>query len=230
MSTARVSVILIVRNGERYIAEALESISGSVRKPLEILVIDGGSTDRTMDIVSRFPDVTPVTQRSEGLPSAYNEGISLAAGDLIAFISHDDRWLPGKLDRQVEFMEAHPETLYTVTQVQHVLEPGCAPPAGFRTELLEGPVPGFIMECLMARRACFDLVGPFDPALPISEDTDWFARARDLGVPMAVLPEPLVLKRVHERNASLSEPRLNRLLLGSLRKSIARKRTGSPPA
>ncbi len=219
-----ISVILIVRDGEKFIAEALESVLCSARRPTEILVIDGGSTDRTLEIAARFPEVTPVQQRSSGLTNAYNEGIELARGDLLAFISHDDRWLPGKLDHQVGYMVEHPEVLYTVTHVQHVLEPGAAPPRGFRTELLERPVPGLIMEALVARRRCFDIVGRLDPRIGVPSDTDWFARAKDLRVPMAVLPETLVHKRVHGSNASLVEPRINGLLLGALRNSIGRKR------
>ena len=225
-----VSVILIVRNGEAFIAQALESVTRSTVRPLEILVIDGGSSDRTLEIATRFRGVVPVRQRSSGLPSAYNEGIALARGSLLAVISHDDRWRPEKLETQAAYMAAHPEVMFTVTHVQHVAEPGTTPPPGFRAELLDHPVPGFIMECLMARRECFDQVGMFDPALPVSEDTDWFARARDLGVPMAVLPDTLVLKRVHGTNASLSEPDLNRLLLRTLRNSIGRKRAPSEPA
>jgi glycosyltransferase involved in cell wall biosynthesis len=219
-----VSVILIVRNGERFLADALESVLLSSRRPAEVLVVDGDSTDRTLEIAARFPEVTLVRQRSAGLTNAYNEGIDLARGDLLAFISHDDRWLPGKLDRQVDYMVKHPEVLYTVTHVQHVLVPGAVPPPGFRTELLERPVPGFIMETLVARRRCFDTVGRLDPGIGVPSDTDWFARARDLGVPMAVLPETLVHKRVHGANASLTEPRINGMLLSALRNSIGRKR------
>lgn len=224
MSVTRVTVILIVKNGERFITEALESVFRSSHQPLEVLVIDGGSNDRTLEIVGRFPEVTPVRQRSSGLTQAYNEGIELARGDLLAFISHDDRWLPGKLDRQVGYMVEHPEVLYTVTHVQHVLEPGISPPPGFRTELLEHPVPGLIMEALVARRAAFDLVGRLDPSFEVASDTHWFARAKDLGVPMTILPETLVHKRVYGENASLTEPRLNKLLLQALRDSISRKR------
>lgn len=226
----RVSVILIVRNGARFIAEALESVLRSELRPIEILVIDGGSTDPTLEIAARFPLVTPVHQWSDGIAAAYNEGIELSRGEFLAFISHDDRWLPGKLDRQVGYMLDHPELLYTVCHVQHVLEPDAEIPPGFRTELLGRPVPGLIMEALVARRTCFELAGRLDSTFQVSEDTDWFARARDFGLPMAVLPETLVQKRVHGSNASLIEPRINDLLLRVLRRSIGRKRALSEPA
>jgi len=222
-----VSVILTVRNGERFIAEALESVRLSSVQPIEILVVDGLSTDRTVRIARGFAGVTIVSQRSEGIANAYNEGIARSRGELVAFISHDDRWLPGKLDRQVSFMAAHPELLLTVTHVRHVLQDGASPPAGFRTELLDRAVPGFVMEALVARRTVFDRVGLFDPTFSVSEDTDWFFRVKDAGVPLAVLPETLVEKRVHDANTSLLDPRINTLLLRALRGSIARKRAAN---
>ncbi len=222
-----VSVVLIVRNGERFIAEALESVCRQTVQPLEILVVDGHSTDKTVEIARGFLHVTIMSQASQGLANAYNEGIARAEGDLLAFISHDDRWLPEKLERQVSFMAAHSEVLLTVTHVQHVLHDGVTPPAGFRTELLHRPVPGFIMETLVARRAAFDRVGLLDPTFVVSEDVDWFARAKDAEVSMALLPETLVIKRVHDTNTSLVNPEINATLLRALRGSIARKRIAS---
>jgi glycosyltransferase involved in cell wall biosynthesis len=222
-----VSVVLIVRNGERFIAEALESVCRQTVKPVEILVVDGQSTDKTVEIARGFPTVTIVPQASRGLANAYNEGIAAAQGRLLAFISHDDQWLPEKLERQVAFMAANPDTLLTVTHVRHVLHAGASAPEGFRTELLDRAVPGFIMETLVARREVFDRVGLFDPAFPVSEDTDWFARAKDAGVALAVLPESLVIKRVHDTNASLSNLQINALLLRALRRSVERKRAAS---
>ena len=95
--------------------------------------------------------------------------------------------------------------------------------------ILDRPVPGLVMEALMARKRVFEQVGPFDPSFPVSEDTDWFARARDAGVPMAVLPDVLVRKRVHSANSSLGTPAINALLLRAMRGSIQRKRAGREP-
>ena len=222
-SRPSVSVILVVRNGAGLIGEALASVDGSAIKPLEILVVDGGSTDDTVTVAERFEGVRVIPQQSKGIANAYNEGVAQAQGTLVAFISHDDQWLPGKLDQQVAFMEERPEVLLSVTYVQHYLEAGCSPPPGFRTELLERPVPGMLMETLMVRPEVFDRVGGFDSSFEISEDTDWFARVRDKGISIGVLPETLTRKRVHDANASLSSPKLNALLLKAMRRSVQRK-------
>jgi glycosyltransferase involved in cell wall biosynthesis len=224
-----VSVILIVRNGERFIAEALDSVFRSDTKPLEVLVVDGGSTDRTVEIVRGFPLTRVVAQQARGIADAYNQGIAMARGDLVAFISYDDIWEPGKLDRQVTFMRQHPVVGYTVTMVRHFLDEGARLPPGFRAELLDRPAPGFIMEALVVRKSVFGQVGLFDRSFSVSEDTDWFARARDAGVPMAILPDVLVRKRVHGTNISLTTPSINALLLRAMRGSIQRKRQGGEP-
>jgi glycosyltransferase involved in cell wall biosynthesis len=219
-----VSVILVVRDGEELIGEALGSVYSSTIQPQEILVVDGGSTDATVSVAEGFQGVRIVHQQSKGIADAYNEGVAQADGDLIAFISHDDKWLPGKLDRQVPFMEEHPELLLSVTHVQHYLASGASPPPGFRLELLEQPVPGLLMETLMVRPEVFRRVGGFDPSFEVGEDTDWFARVKDAGIEIGVLPETLTRKRVHDSNASLNSPKINQLLLKAMRQSIQRKR------
>jgi glycosyltransferase involved in cell wall biosynthesis len=215
---------MVVRDGAAFLAEALASVFASRLKPLEVLVIDGGSRDGSAALAAAVPGVVVVAQDGHGIAAAYNQGIALARGELVAFLSHDDLWLPGKLDRQAALMRADPELMYSVTLVAHFLEPGCRVPPGFRASLLDRPVPGFVMETLIARPAAFARIGAFNVAFGLAEDTDWFARARDAGLKMAVLPEVLVRKRVHGRNASLTDPRVNRFLLAALRGSLARKR------
>lgn len=222
-----VSVILIVRNGARFITQALASVCQSLSPAVEIIVVDGDSSDDTIALAQTFPAVRILRQASQGIANAYNEGIKQARSPLLAFISHDDLWLPGKLDRQVAYLESHPETDAVLCQVEHFLEDGLTCPPGFRPELLGKASPGWIMEALLARREVFERVGGFDSAFAVSEDSDWFARALDSGVKLVVLPELLVRKRVYGGNATLVTPQINQLLLKALRSSIQRKRAGA---
>ena len=80
------------------------------------------------------------------------------------------------------------------------------------------------METLVARKALFDSIGGFDVTMALAEDADWYARANDHKIPMAVIPEVLLHKRVHGANASLDAETSNRELLKALKRSIGRKK------
>ena len=85
------------------------------------------------------------------------------------------------------------------------------------------------METLLARREVFDLVGPFDTSFVTGEDLDWFARARDAGVPLVQVERVLLTKYVHDSNASLTDPGIDAALFRLLSASLRRKRGHSAP-
>jgi glycosyltransferase involved in cell wall biosynthesis len=224
MNQARVSVIVVVKNGERYVAQALQSIIDQDYAAFEIIVIDGQSTDRTAEIVRSFDRVNYIKQTSHGLANSRNIGLAAASGDLIAFLDHDDVWAPNKLHTQVDFLKLHREIFYTISLVQffhekdHPLRPGYKPES-FETGQI-GCTPG----ALVARRSVFDAVGGFDPAFEIGCDADWFSRARDAEIAMSLIPEVLLFKRIHETNISANTLTNKNELLALVRQSIERKR------
>ncbi len=228
MTEPSVSVIVAVRNGERFLAEAIDSILAQTLAPLEIVVIDGASTDRTEEIATSYPQVRHHRQTGLGIPGAYNQGLELVQGDLVAWLSHDDTWEPRKLELQVEALLDNPDWQYVVCRRRYFLEDGCEIPSGFRRELLDEPPVAFCMETLLARVGVFDQVGVFDTAYGVAEDVDWFSRARDLSVPCGVVNEALLNRRVHDRNSSLTDTSNNDNLLHLLRRSIDRKRSADP--
>jgi glycosyltransferase involved in cell wall biosynthesis len=225
MSNPLVSVIIAVKNGEQYLAQAVESVLAQDYRPWELVVIDGHSTDRTELIARSYPDVLFVEQEKDGIPDAWNQGIQQARGPLLAFLSADDYWAPGKLTQQVDHLQNHPEILYGVACFRYFVEPGFSLPPGFNPDLLGRDLVGFIMETLVARREVFQRVGVFNTAYRIAEDVDWFARAKDMQVPMAVLPAVLLHKRIHDRNASsaaaVNTPNLLRILRQSIHRQAA---------
>lgn len=218
-----VSVIVIVRNGERFLAAALQSIRAQTYRPIEILVVDGQSTDRTAETVRSFADMRYLIQPDLGVSNAYNFGLAHARGQLVAFLSHDDLWTPDKLEVQVGHLLTHPDCQYTVCRIHLFLEPGYAPPAGFRAELLQQEPVAYIAETLVARRSLFERIGDFDTTLPTAGDVDWYARVVDAGVVGHVCDHVLLHKRVHNSNTSLMDGDNNRQILLSLRRSVRRK-------
>ena len=201
---ARVSVIMAVLNAERYLRPALESVAAQTLRPDEIIVVDGGSTDGTEDIVRAEPSARWITQGGAGLADAWNTGLAAATGSLIAFQDSDDFWSPDKLALQVGHLESHPEAQYVLGNVQLFVEAGQPPPPTMRPEAFERPYPGRMPGTLLARRAVFDIVGPFDPSYGVTVDMAWFAKLDALALPGAMLPEVLLYKRHHNANYSIA--------------------------
>jgi len=100
-----VSVIIPTYNHGRFVSAAVESALHQDYRPLEIIVIDDGSTDATRAVLAPFGDsIMYVYQNNAGLPSARNAGINIAKGDFVAFLDADDIWCSNKLSVQMEPM------------------------------------------------------------------------------------------------------------------------------
>ncbi|MGH0033104.1 MAG: glycosyltransferase [Myxococcota bacterium] len=112
MSDPRVTVLLPVHQGARFLAEAIESIIEQSFDDLELLIVDDGSTDATPDVIAGFADPRIRCVRNEehrGLVATLDQGLRLARGELVARMDADDVSLPDRIARQVAFMDAHPE-------------------------------------------------------------------------------------------------------------------------
>lgn len=105
-----VSVTLVVYNGERDVAQAIDSVLAQRYAPFELIVVDDGSTDGTWSVLQRYGDrIRAVRQPNGGLPVARNTGLQLARGEFIALMDHDDLCMPERLAVQVAFLRAHPD-------------------------------------------------------------------------------------------------------------------------
>lgn len=222
----RVSVILPVKNGARFVREAIDSVLSQDYRPLDLTVVDAASTDGTRRIVESFADdgVRLVDQDGTGIAAAWNQGIDETTAPLLAFVSSDDRWLPGKLTRQVGVLTAEPELAYTIGHFRYFLQPDCEVPATFNRGLLGIDLVGRIMETLVARREAFEVVGRFDTSFRTAEDVDWYARAKDQDVPMRVVDVVVLEKRIHDANISTAGAQNMPHLMEALRRSILRRR------
>src|SRR4051794_31039092 len=105
----RVSVLVPVLNSARFLGEALQSIAAQTYSPIEVIVVDGASTDDTPHIAQSFPFVRYLRQTRVNMWNALNEGFELAQGECIAMLSSDDLWLPEKVALQFEYLLAHPD-------------------------------------------------------------------------------------------------------------------------
>lgn len=224
-----VSVIVAVKNGARFIEKAIESCFSQTYSPLEILVVDGGSTDETLEIVKKFNKVRIINQTGNGIGNAYNTGISCSRGEFIAFLSSDDYWMPDKISRQISVLENQTLPVMAFCLAQFFLEDQNNIPAGFRSELLNEPRVAYIMETLCANRTVFERVGLFNEEMQSSEDVDWFARAKDMQIDSIVVAEVLLHKRIHDKNIHLNSKQNNHNLLTAVKNSFVRKRGSLNP-
>ena len=224
MNNPLVSIILPVKNGEKFLSLALESVLEQEYRLIEIVVVDGHSGDRSVEIAQSYPLVRLLSQSGQGLANAWNEGIDAAKGEFIAFLSHDDQWTRNKLRLQVRYLMDHPEIQFTNSWFKFFLHLGCSIPAGFRKELLEHYQVSRLLETLVTRKSIFALVGKFDSQFAVAPDIDWFARVNDHGISTAFVPEVLLYKGIHDANTSMNITVNNQNLLQALRQSIRRKR------
>ena len=199
-----ISCVVPVYNGERYIAEALDSILAQTYRPLEVIVADDGSSDGTARVVASYGDrLRCLWQSNAGPSAALNLGLSEAQGELVAFLDADDLWHPEKLARQMARFQARPELDLCVTHIQNFWVPELADEAErYRDHRRAQPLPGYSCDSLLALRSLFEAVGRFDPMLPHGNGLEWFLRAADYGAEMELLPDVLVFRRLHEGNRS----------------------------
>jgi glycosyltransferase involved in cell wall biosynthesis len=199
-----ISCIVPVFNGERYLKEALDSILAQTYRPIEIIVVDDGSTDGTPAVVATYgAKVRYLFQLNEGPAAARNIGLNTAQGAFVAFLDHDDLWHPEKLARQMARFQARPELDVCVTHVRHFWIPELIEEEKrVRGDWSTKARPGYCPGTLLARRTAFDTVGQLNPGLWHCNTSDWFLRAAAQGVVVELLPELLTYHRLHHTNLS----------------------------
>jgi glycosyltransferase involved in cell wall biosynthesis len=217
-----VSVIVPAYNAEAFIAETLDSAFAQDFRPLEVIVVDDGSTDRTAEIAGRY-EVQLVRQPNRGPAAARNAGLARARGDYIAILDADDVWPEDRVSCLVEALRSGADIAFGLSQI--FLTPGQPKPEHFPERVTE-PVQNH-MAAMMTRRAVFELVGGFDEDLRLSEDVDWFMRARDAGVKVVSVDHLVLRYRIHAQNTSRDKAGTQSTMLHVLRSSLARRR-GQP--
>ena len=219
-----VSIVMPVHNGQRFLAAAIDSALGQDYEPVEVIVVDDGSTDDSADIARARPAVRLIEQPNGGVSAARNAGLAAARGELIAFLDQDDVLMPDKLTTQVAALIAEPALDFVVGKLRIELEPGSPRPPWWNPAWNpEGEVASQL-GTVLARRRAFDAIGGFDERYSIVGDADWLARAKDAGLRYRLLPQVVMTYRVHEHNNVHDRARMYAELLRSMRDSVHRHR------
>jgi len=195
-----VSVIVPVYNGEKFLAQAIESIRAQNYAPLEILIVDDGSTDSTAALCAQWSDVRYVRQENQGPSAARNRAMEIARGEVITFLDADDLWQPDTLHTFLSHFENNPSVDLVLGWVQMVR---LASAETLRFEKFHEPRLSLNLGAMAVRKTALDRIGLFNEKLWDGEDVDWFLRARESGISIALLNRVTLLYRVHGENMTL---------------------------
>ena len=209
-----VSVVIPVFNGEAFLREAVQSVLDQKYSPVEIIIVDDGSTDGTEDVARSFPEtIRYLHQTNQGPAAARNRGIENAQGSLIAFADADDLWPEGKLELQLTYLIRDPAMEIVMGRIQQM-----------GLSVLAEPVFSVNLGSAVIRKSVFERVGLFDETMRYSEDVDWFMRAREAGAAIVTIDAVTLLYRQHEQNMTRGKSTSELNVLKALKRSLDRRR------
>ena len=182
-----VSIVTVTYNADQTVGEALESVAKqSYPGPIEYIVIDGGSTDRTLEIVSAYGDLVDclVSEPDNGIYDALNKGLRRARGDLVALLNADDRLMQGFIEESVRTLQSSGAD---ISYCNYLTESGVvevdAPNDGILLSQL-----GIKHNTFLAKRRCFEIIGGFDSRYQIVADAKWNRAAYASGLQFVKVP------------------------------------------
>jgi len=207
----RISVVIPVFNGANYLATAIDSALGQTYDDVEVLVIDDGSTDggATEAIARAYGDRIRYHRKANGgVSSALNSGIALMHGDYFAWLSHDDRFLPEKFERQVAFIEQHREVDALATGLEVIDSQGavtsnysCGDVTVIRNG--RGVMDHWVYGCsLLIHKGVFNRLGGFNEGNRTVQDLEMWLKMVHEGTPITMMPDILCQWRHHGESDS----------------------------
>ena len=199
-----ISVIIPAYNRERYLAETIKSVFAQTYRPIEIIVVDDGSTDGTADVARNFSEaVRYFFQPNSGCGSALNTGVKKAEGDFLSFIGSDDLWTEKKLTLQMKALKTDSETDMVFGYVSHFYSPDLGHRERERLLCPTEKMPGYHAGTMLIRRKAFLRVGLFDSRYQTGEFIDWYSRAKEKRLRGVMLPDVVMKRRIHSSNLGI---------------------------
>lgn len=221
-----VSVIVPTYNGEAFIGEALQSIFNQTRPVDEVIVVDDGSGDSTIEIVKNYPGkIVLIENAHKGNPSfGRNIGIEKSAGEFIAFLDQDDLWPVNKIEIHISTFRQKPNAMVDFGKVKTLNQQNEKEQtllASYYNEVGDY----FLLSGGLFRREVFDVVGKFDETLTYhGSDFDWAARAIEKEIPFSKNEQVTLIYRIHQDNYSNNLEKIKLGIAEVFRKSFFRRK------
>lgn len=202
-----VSIVTPCLNSARFIRATIESVAAQDYPRIEHIAVDGGSTDGTLDILARYPDLTVLTGPDRGAAEAINRGFRRARGEFFTYLNSDDMLLPGAISAAVSALEDAPDAAGVYGDASWIDEQGATigpyPVRDFDPKLLESEC--FICQpASLVRSAAFENAGMLNPAFDLTFDYEFWMRLARLGA-LKRIHVPMALSRMHRANKSLGQ-------------------------
>ena len=227
MAEPLITAAIPVRDGEAYLAEAIESVLAQSRPCDQVVVVDNGSTDRSAEIAAGFgPVVEVVAEPRPGIGPARNAVLRAARGDYLAFLDADDLWAREKTAVQLAAFEAEPRLQLVFGHVRQFVSSDLVDEDSEGLRVPADPQPGQHIGAMLARREAIEAIGPWPDDVRVSDGLTFLLRAHELGLVQTMLPETVMLRRVHGGNHSLSNRDQRREFAFHLKRSLDRRRGG----
>jgi len=208
--TLRVSVVTPSYNQAAYVGQTMRSVHDQDHPDVEHIVVDGGSTDGSLDVIRQYADrATIIAEPDRGQTDAINKGLRRATGEVVCWLNSDDYFLPGTLSTVARYFADHPEVLW-LTGDCAIVDAAGAPiqqPVRWYKRTLRMLPSAFYLGVTNAvtqpstfwRRSVHDQLGYLDESLHYTMDYDWWLRLNTLSRP-ARLNRTLTAFRIHEES------------------------------
>lgn len=220
-----VSIIVPAYNAGSFIKETLESAINQDYVPIEIIVIDDGSTDDTVNVVKSFGDsVTLIQNNHQGSAIARNTGIKISNGDYLVFLDADDLLTASSIKSRINALENNPDIQLAFGHQQYFYDDHMDNTLRKNLEAQYGDktVPAEIISTLMLSRNDFLKIGYFEVNQNLHDFLGWYGSARDYGFKPMVVDDVVIKRRIHNNNLSRNQG--NQTLASSLKHLLDQRR------
>jgi glycosyltransferase involved in cell wall biosynthesis len=224
-----ISIIIPVYNGEKTILETIQSVLNQTFKDFEILIINDGSTDSTLEVIASIPNsnIKVFSYPNTGVSASRNRGIALASGEYISFIDADDLWTPDKLEAQLKALQENPQAAVAYSWTDWIDESGTVINGGCHHKISGNVYAHLILadfigsgsNPLIRKSALLELNG-FDQSVPPAEDWDMWLRLAAHYL-FTVVPQAQILYRISHQSASCNVLKMEQSSLKVIQKAIA---------